>query len=665
MRYKASTLYEAFDNKMASKGTVRFLSSDLKDKHIQDIIKYIVARVSRDKILETLSQPLQNLMMKQLAAANSDKPDPAKIQHLKDSMDRLMEISKEPDLHKLIEQLIEFKLDELKEYETKAPLLYATATKNGVESSLFGLLQQAGDEVDVPNSPKFNVPVFYKLVRYIKIEHGEFFPLRSFVDSKYLDNPVFIISPDPKHPEFDDVTTACATPTGKFVFNKTFCQKLLDYAHLKGLKPKGRKYVSNGGDIPDEWAYIEFLIIHEFMHYTQGDFHYGKVFKGVSPTILNYVGDFRTNYLLVKSGLTQLPIGLFSDDINYDRQKTYKEMIDVVTDQMKNLKDEDMDKLMQAAGESDSHEPGNEEGQGGKGTDGRPITQKDIDGAGKASAEKMERSKDMSPEEADKKAEENEKAAGQGVASKGGRGATITDANSEGFDYSKIRPSYSWQALMKKFVTAAVSREEETYQKVNKKSISSAMQIAQTGVGVVKPGIITDPIITTAMIVDSSGSMHDVIETIYANYNHLLRQFSSSGKMTSEFALIKFSNTSSMFKCDYRKKTYTQVTSFGKNGQTEGHGSLSQLFNTSYDGGTNLDERLVHEAGYLLDRGMNVLLASDTDILSGGNLTDLKRLLHHPKARTQLFVIFDSEESFTTAAKTLGSLSRNISYFKK
>jgi hypothetical protein len=119
-----------------------------------------------------------------------------------------------------------------------------------------------------------------------------------------------------------------------------------------------------------------------------------------------------------------------------------------------------------------------------------------------------------------------------------------------------------------------------------------------------------------------------------------------------------------MFRCDYRKKTYTQVTSFGKNGKPEGHGSLSQLFNTSYDGSTNLDERLVHEAGYLLDRGMNVMLASDTDILSGGNLADLKRLLHHPKARTQLFIIFDSEESFAVAVKTLGSLSRNISYFK-
>jgi hypothetical protein len=663
MRYKASTLYEAFDNKMASKGTVRFLSSDLKDKHIQDIIKYIVSHTTRDKILEALSDPMMNLMKRSMAAANSDNPDPAKIKSINDSIERLIKVTEEPDLHKLIERLIEFKLDELKEYETKAPLLYSTAIKNGVESSLFSVLQHTGDDVQVPNSPKFNVPVFYKLVRYIKIEHGEFFPLRSFVDSKYLDNPVFIISPDPKHSEFDAVTTACATPTGKFVFNKGFCQKLLDYAHLKGLKPKGRKYVSNGGDIPDEWAYIEFLIIHEFMHYTQGDFHYGKVFKGVSPTILNYVGDFRTNYLLVKSGLTQLPIGLYSDDINYDRQKTYKEMIDVVTDQMKNLKDEDMEKLMQATGETDSHEPGNEEGQSGKGSDGRPITPKGIDAAGKASSDKMDKGKDLSPKEADRKAKEDAESQ-QGSTSKGGRSAGSKDVDADGFDFSKVRPAYSWQALMKKFVTAAIQREEETYQKVNKKSISSAMQIAQTGVGVVKPGIITDPVISTALIVDSSGSMHNAIETIYANYNHLMRQFSSSGKMTSEFALIKFSNTSSMFRCDYRKKTYTQVTSFGKNGKPEGHGSLSQLFNTSYDGSTNLDERLVHEAGYLLDRGMNVMLASDTDILSGGNLADLKRLLHHPKARTQLFIIFDSEESFAVAVKTLGSLSRNISYFK-
>lgn len=664
MRYK--TLNEAFDNKLAAKGTVRFLSSGLKDQHIQDIIKYIAKNAKHDTIIESLAEPMRDLMTRQIAAITSKNPDQTKIDAINATVARLDAISKETNTKKLIEELLQFKVDELKEYEAKAPLLYSTAIKNCVESSLFGLLQHAADEVDVPNSPKFNVPVFYKLIRYIKAEHGEFFPLRSFVDSKYLDNPVFIITPDPKHPMYDDVSTACATPTGKFVFNKAFCQKLLDYAHLKGLKPNGRKYVSNGGDIPDEWAYIEFLIIHEFMHYTQGDFHYGKVFSNESPQVLNWVGDFRTNYLLVKSGLTQLPIGLYSDDINYDRQKTYKEMIDVVKEQMDKLKDSDVEQLMQAAGgEMDSHDPGNEEGAGGKGTDGRPITQKDVEEAGKSSAEKMSRSKDLSPEDAEKKAkEDSEKGGDGGVSAKGGRGNGGANTDSEGFNFANVKPAYSWQALMKKFVSAAVSREEETYQKVNKKSITSAMQIAQTGVGVVKPGLITDPVITTAMIVDSSGSMHGTIEKIYANYNHLLRQYSGSSKMTSEFALIKFSNTSSMFTCDYRKKTYTQVTSFGKTGKPEGHGSLTQLFNTSYDGATNLDERLVHEAGYLLDRGMNVMLASDSDILSGGNLADLKRLLHHPKARTQLFIIFDGEETFANAAKTLGSLSRNISYLK-
>ena len=63
-----------------------------------------------------------------------------------------------------------------------------------------------------------------------------------------------------------NINTAAATPKGEFLFNKKFMQELMDFAMVEGLHPKGKKYVSNGGNIPDCYAYIEFLIIHELLH---------------------------------------------------------------------------------------------------------------------------------------------------------------------------------------------------------------------------------------------------------------------------------------------------------------------------------------------------------------------------------------------------------------
>jgi hypothetical protein len=113
----------------------------------------------------------------------------------------------------------------------------------------------------------------------------------------------------------------------------------LDWAFLKGIKPKQIKYQNNGGKIPPEYAYIEFLLMHEYLHYSEADFYYHRIIPKANSKIINYVGDFRSNYLLVKSGYEQLPMGLFNDKINYDRQKTYREMYDVVKGEFDKMKE--------------------------------------------------------------------------------------------------------------------------------------------------------------------------------------------------------------------------------------------------------------------------------------------------------------------------------------
>ena len=268
-----------------------------------------------------------------------------------------------------IEADINAKIAKFDKIAQKAPILYATIQKNIVESEVFHIFED--HELDIKTAPKFDKDVFMNLVDYIKVEHDSFFPLRNFITHKNLHNPniIYVPSPYARHKQFNNIDTAAATPKGDFIFNVKFMQKLLDFAHIKGLKPKGKKYEANGGEIPNEYAYIEFLIIHELMHYTYADFHYQKVLKA-SPKIINWVGDFRTNYLLVKSGLEQIPIGLFNDHINYDRQKTYEEMYKLVKEEFKKLSDQEKKDVEDNLDDhADDHSQGGDSDEGDDGED--------------------------------------------------------------------------------------------------------------------------------------------------------------------------------------------------------------------------------------------------------------------------------------------------------
>jgi len=83
--------------------------------------------------------------------------------------------------------------------------------------------------------------------------------------------------------------------------------------------------------------------------------------------------DFRSNYMLVKNGYDQLPIGLFSDHINYDRQGRYDAMVKLVHDEMKKLPDPLKD-LFNKLSQMDQHPDGGDggDGQGGDGKGDQP-----------------------------------------------------------------------------------------------------------------------------------------------------------------------------------------------------------------------------------------------------------------------------------------------------
>jgi len=591
---------EGLENRKYAPGQVKFSASTLNDPHIRKILQ---------EISTTTGKPVSEL-----------------AQHIAKEQAEFQDIAK------------------------KAPVLYSTLEKNVVEDSTFNMFQKAKVPV---NGPKLNTTTFYRLMRSIRADHDEFLPLRSFVDRRTLTTPKIIFTQEGDTGPYRSVTTAAATPTGDFIFNVPFCQALLDYAHLKGLKPKGHKYISNGGDIPDEYAYIEFLIMHEFMHYSNDDFFYQKIIPNANPKIINWVGDFRTNYLLVKSGYEQLPIGLFNDDINYDRQAHYVDMYKIVEDEFKKLGKDQQDKLRaKLDGMSDDHEPGQQQGEEEEIPDG--VTPSDIDANGTSIDRKMRDATDSTNEERDKKQEGEGKGPGQG-----GTPGTAKHEKPQGIDYSKIMPTFNWQTLIRRFVSSARPRSEETYAKPHRRNVSGLDIARQVGASAIKPA--EKPMdfadISLGFVIDSSGSMSNVITSVMSNVVNLMK---TPIFRKTQVLFFRFSGSYEIYKMVFSTNQAGKVDTWTAKPKYD-HKAID-LLNQHFGAGTTFSSALAGEIGGALSAGYNMVFFLDADINSGENLQNFAALVKaHPK---NVFVIFDSRATYISFRQISGISTPNITYFQ-
>jgi hypothetical protein len=527
----------------------------------------------------------------------------------------------------------------------------------GQVSAMFGKDSSKPIGLD-PVGVKFSDRKLMELVRFIKADHDEFFPLRGFVDRRVQMNEEWVILPNPSYKQYDSIKTAAATPSGVFLFDRHFCQKLLDYGTIKGIKGNGKKYESGGGPIPDAYAYIEFLIIHELMHFSNDDFYYQHIIPNANPTIINWVGDFRSNYLLVKSGYAQLPIGLYNDSINYDRQSEYIQMYNIVADEMKKLRPEEQEEVAgDMNGQSDDHNPGQEEGKKGAGkgslADAKSKSAADIDKNAERVEGQVSSSNDVSdPDEQPSKPDNT----GSGSTTGGGGSKA---ANQE-TNYDNVAPSFGWAALIKRFVGAAKPRTVETYAAPHRRNATGAVTIAQTGASAIKPAEkLTDHIdITLMFVVDSSGSMSSAVAQAYSNISALLKmpQFRKSdcivARFSSNFDLHKGNIASN------KAAKISTVTDKPKKYDT----TLHNVFNSHMGYSTNFKGQLIAEIEQAIKMKYSVLIFSDSDIFTGSeNLNNLKMLI--AKYPRNVFVLFDKRDTYIRWRRTPGSVSTpNISH---
>lgn len=572
--------------------------------------------------------------------------------HIQASIDYISKVTKVSKAD-IVKELTEA-ADKFKDIEAKSPILYNTIAGNIWQQELYKMYR----EKKIP-SPKgcaqFDPVTFSALVRRIKAENPSIFPLRNFYNKKPLASPRIILvpTPDKDDAKWNKVDTAAATPNGEFIFNIECCQRDMNLAYVEKVKPNGAKYASNGGPFPDEWAPVEFTILHEFYHYTHGDFHYMKVHGG-NPTIHNWAGDFRSNYDLVKAGFHPYAEGLFNDNINYDRQGTYKEMYDIIEAEFKKLNKDQQKKVGDALGGlGDDH---GEHASDMEPSHGDSPTPEDAEEHSKNVSKKSGEKKDG----AESKPEGSDKP--KPKADSGGPGSR-TSMDPKEVDWESIRPRFNWKTLLEKLVKSA-DTTEVTYQKVHRRNITSVHVAAATGAGVVRPGEKEVPanLVKLCIVVDSSGSMSEAIKTVFANINKLFSE--NSNGISKEFVLVEFAGQHRIYACTLNGKTGTAVQIQGVQGAGKsGAGerlNLYDLIGRHEGGGTNFGPELVSDLKGFLAKKYNVLVMTDTDILVGSNASNFTDL--YAANPRQVYVLFDSKASFTTAVRTLKTASANFSH---
>jgi len=548
------------------------------------------------------------------------------------------------------------KINDMKQY---SQLLYETAARNAVENAAFDLIG-----TDDFSKEKFDINVFVKLCNIIQQEHEAFFPLRAPGDTNYIFSITPIIVPSTKEvfKKYNDIETAAATEGGDFIFNRDFMQKLINWATMEHAKPTGLKYVSNGGVIPDSYCYIEFLIMHELLHYAYGDMARSKKLKQYAHSTHNMAMDFRINYLLVKSGYSQLPIGLFSDYINYDRQTSYEDMVRIVHEELKKLPKPLQDTYQKIADQMDDHSqsgrptPGSsdaEESNPGNNPDDPTPTEEEIQ---KSIEDKLSKKQEETGKEngVDSKFDPNSR--GNGSPGTGGSLDDMTDISDL---IKQQKPKYNWRALMKLLIQSATSHDELSYAKPHRRSATGITVAAALGAGAIKPGnkTLQEPTLDLVLVIDTSGSMGHHIPLVLAEAKSLLK---AAGKSNRSIMVVFFAGEDRYFKVNIGKNCYAEVTTvdefLDKDMPKDAETGADNVFNKAGSGGTEFTKKIANNLDLLADKKYNIIIFSDGDLLSGENFINLSNLwLKHKKSNNVCFIA-DCKETWVNACKAIGQM---------
>jgi hypothetical protein len=212
-----------------------------------------------------------------------------------------------------------------------------------------------------------------------------------------------------------------------------------------------------------------------------------------------------------------------------------------------------------------------------------------------------------------------------------GTGNNSADGNPYAMDERQYTPKMNWKQLIKKFVPSGTV-QNETYSKPSRRTTSSMVTVAQTGAGVVKPGMKEEDSDKKGLcfVLDNSGSTMGAIGEMQNDIMNLMKKHAK--QLNGIMYVIKFSNDVHYFKVDVKKKKYGRITDiqeFVKTGKSDAKCDkpVSTLFKSTYGGGTELTSKVTNAVKTLKQKmNFNTILFSDTDIAYGENAKTLKSL---------------------------------------
>jgi hypothetical protein len=373
----------------------------------------------------------------------------------------------------------------------------------------------------------------------------------------------------------------------------------------------------------------------------------------------NYATDFRSNYLLVKSGFEQLPIGLFSDHINYDRQETYDQMVDLVHNELKKMP-KPLQKAFQKIASMDQHpqsgqpgEPqsgeGEDDGKEGKGksgegkedeagepkagkpgddtaektSEGDTPTAEEVEKASREIERKLGERKEIgSKEEADKKtSSKRDQDTARGERAGGGPGGRVSsDFRNIEDEIARYNPR-NWRTILQQMIKGSLPKYQPSLARPSRRNVTGAVMIKTMGAAPIKPGLrkLEDPVTKVMLVFDSSGSMHEQIPRVLAEARGICQQL---GKNTT-IGVCFFSGSARYFILNFGKDTWAEVKDAAEILNPPSTVKIKQgwknLLGQAITGGTVFDSSIRQNLGQLADKDFNVMLFSDSDIVDEGN----------------------------------------------
>lgn len=642
--------------------------------------------------------------------------------HLQEILDKISEVTgiDKATYEKQIGEYIQQTTEKLKTRKFSKD-----ATLNLAESQVFFLLEEVMtnpnykekfSEVFEPEK-LFTISHFSRLWRCVLGANREFSPLTNGFENRTV-RPVAYVVPDQLFGIEDEnlkaeaakCETAFCTTKALMVFNKEFCQRLCLFASIKKPKNKPKFYESNGGRVPDHYCYIEFLMIHELMHYSAGDHFFAKdmvdyiskkypKLAGNAHNVINIVGDYANNWTILRMGKPQLPVGLFSAQVNMSKQKTYNELIDVVCAEMETMDDDDINDVMNElskAGdehmENDKNERLDDNNKGGSNQPNPKKEPESSDGSGGSDGGDAEGSESSDGSGGSdlfsnrtEGAKKNEKIASETdneLQKAVIRSPSDSSSGSESGDnatkekgyfptpVAKINP-IGWRLILTKLVPTGEGEEYETYSRPSRQMASMMASIALTGQGAIKRGIRQgDPIKKSLMfVIDNSGSVSDSVSAMYRHITNLLANYHRG---LENIYIIKFDTNWNLYEIfmergniRYKKIVDEKSVFTGKAMYADNKTLYAKELLTTSSSEDSIFSKSMYEfiAKMLKTRDMNVMVFTDSDLYEDETYKEFTKLAKQ-KYKRQVGIFYSTKDDFERMTKWHGYFNRLITFVK-